>query len=237
MGDLPEHDLGNVTDGSTESIQRRRRIEPPDVLKLPLLKVSVCRKPAAAQHHEPHTVRRKLPVSDRQVIIIYLFQAAPSRTSPELCDIIGKVVIHGVLHRLKQDGDNLPSLFCFKPAYEPFYDRLFIFPVQPPQEDRTAPVITLMSVGQVKIIFQRTFSPLTVKAKYRDPPAVLIHPALKEPVPCPDLCNSRRIRTLGIDQELLVETALIIPAGRRKEILPFLPILYHSRGCALIQFA
>ncbi|MCR2003032.1 MULTISPECIES: hypothetical protein [Bacillota] len=69
-----------------------------------------------------------------------------------------------------------------------------------------------MGVGNVKIVFQRVPAPFRVKD--RNPLAVLVHPTLKEPVPCANLGYGGGIGALGVNQELLVKAALVIVAGR-----------------------
>ncbi|MDY2663373.1 MAG: hypothetical protein SOV67_11725 [Bariatricus massiliensis] len=68
-----------------------------------------------------------------------------------------------------------------------------------------------MGVGYIKIIFQGV--PASFRVKDRNPPAVLVYPTLKLPVPSFKPCNGNSIGALGIYEKLLVKAALVIAAG------------------------
>lgn len=84
-----------------------------------------------------------------------------------------------------------------------------------------------MGIRDVKIIQEPLAAPARV-FKDRDPVGTPVHPSSKAPVPILDPQNRRRIRFLGIDQQLLVETQPVVPPRGAQETHPRLRLRHVS---------
>ena len=89
-----------------------------------------------------------------------------------------------------------------------------------------------MGVRDVKVVLQPPFS--TGFVNDRNAGSSGIDPPAKLPVPFFQLQHRRGVRPLGINQDLLVERAFIIVAGRAQKARPALIIAGQSCQCAAI---
>ena len=89
-----------------------------------------------------------------------------------------------------------------------------------------------MGVRDVKVVLQPPFS--TGFVNDRNAGSSRVDPPAKPPVPFFQLQHRRGVRPLGIDQDLLVERAFIVIAGRAQKVRPALIIAGQSCQCAAI---
>ena len=89
-----------------------------------------------------------------------------------------------------------------------------------------------MGVRDVKVVLQTPFSMGFIHDSNTGSPGV--DPPAKLPVPFFQLQHRRGIGTLGVDQDLLVERAFIVIAGRAQKARPALIIAGQSCQCAAI---
>ena len=122
------------------------------------------------------------------------------------------MILHSVFRCLHQSRSEVTSLNIPKSVGEPFDNSLLVSLIHLPDENGAAAIITFVGIGNIKIVFQRIPAPLQVE--YSDALAVLVDPPLKHSIPSLQFCDSSGVRTLRINQNLLVKAALIIAAGR-----------------------
>ena len=89
-----------------------------------------------------------------------------------------------------------------------------------------------MGIRDVKVVLQPPLAVGFVNNSNTGSPGV--DPPSKLPVPFFQLQHRRGVGTLGIDQDLLVERAFIVIAGRAQEARPALIIAGQSCQCAAI---
>ena len=76
-----------------------------------------------------------------------------------------------------------------------------------------------MGIGYIKIELQTV---LTVITKYGDALGPAIDPATKLTIPALHLKDRRGVRALGVDQNLIIEGAFVVIAGRAEKARPAL---------------
>ena len=76
-----------------------------------------------------------------------------------------------------------------------------------------------MGIGYIKIELQTV---LTVITKYGDALSPTIDPAAKLTVPAFHFKDRRGVRALGVDQNLIIEGAFVVIAGRAEKARPAL---------------
>ena len=89
-----------------------------------------------------------------------------------------------------------------------------------------------MGVRDVKVVLQPPFS--TGFVNDRNAGSSRVDPPAKPPVPLFQLQHRRGVRPLGIDQDLLVERAFIVIAGRAQKARPALIIAGQLCQCAAV---
>lgn len=76
-----------------------------------------------------------------------------------------------------------------------------------------------MGIRHVEVELQAV---LTVITKYGNALGPAIHPAAKLTIPAFHLKDRRGVRTLGVDQNLIIERAFVVIAGRAEKARPAL---------------
>ena len=133
--------------------------------------------------------------------------------------VVREVVCHGVVaggaHRVRQ-------IFFFGKVAEGglqrFDDLRFKGRVHRPDRQRTGKT-GRMGIRHVEVELQTVLAVIT---KYGNALGPAIHPAAKLTIPALHLKDRRGVRALGVDQNLIIEGAFVIVAGRAEKARPAL---------------
>ena len=89
-----------------------------------------------------------------------------------------------------------------------------------------------MGIRDVKVVLQPPFS--TGLVNNSNAGSSRVDPPTKLPIPFFQLQHRRGVGTLGIDQDLLVERAFVVIAGRAQKARPAFIVAGQSCQCAAI---
>jgi hypothetical protein len=92
-----------------------------------------------------------------------------------------------------------------------FYDRFFKVTSHLPDDDETG-IAASVGVGDVEVVFDAAFAVMSV-AKNSDTLGTLVDPPPELAVPLLYLKHSCGVRALGMNEDLLVEAALVVATG------------------------
>lgn len=204
----------NITCGNADSIKGLRCIEIDNIRKVITVKIFRGINSALAHQHIGYAVYDKLFVNDFDIEIVKLLQKAILQIIFKLCGIVLQVVLYGIFLSFHQHISKSVLFHLSKPVREPFDDRLLIPFINLPYRTGSA------SISYIKIIFKGVSPSLCIKDS--DTLTVLVYPTLKLLVPSFNLSNRNGSKALSINQELLIETELIVAVGRSQKVMPCL---------------
>ncbi len=146
-----------------------------------------------------------------------------------VCDVICHGIVAGRAHGVRQ-------IFFFGKVAEGglqrFDDLRLKGRVHRPDGQRTGKA-GRMGVRNIKIEFQAV---LTVITKYSDALGSTVDPAAKLTVPALHLKDCGGIRALGVNQNLIIEGAFVIVAGRAEKARPALIAAGDALHSLVVQF-
>ena len=139
-----------------------------------------------------------------QVQLIQFFQKAAFREGFQFCQVVGHIVLHGVLCRREQGfAQILLALQLSKAVFQRFNDvRRIFLPHRPKGDGAGEP--GLMGIGNIKVVFQSGFS-IVFTVKNGNAVCAPVYPAPKLPVPSLDLQDGGGVWALGKDKQLFME--------------------------------
>ena len=157
-GDLRKAHLGDVPSSHAQGVQCFRRIEIQHVPKIIVLKVFGRIKAAARNQHIPDAGLQCPPVHHFYIVLVQFFQKAAFCEGFQFRQIVGDVVLHGILGRREQGFTQILLVLQLSKAVLQRFDdvRRVFLPYRPKRDGPGEP--GLMGIGNVKIVFQPGFS-------------------------------------------------------------------------------
>ena len=217
--DLPQPHLRDVAGGDAQGVDRRRCVEFVNMGELIGRKIIVCPQAQPGHQHIGHADLQRIPVEHLQIKVIQLLQQAVLPALPQVLQVVREVVRHGVVagraHRVRQIS------FFGKVAeggLQRFDDFRLKGRVHRP-DGQWAGKAGRMGIGHIEIEFQAV---LPVITKYGNALGSTIDPAAKLTVPSLHLKDRRGVRALCVDQNLIIEGAFVVIAGRAEKARPAL---------------
>ena len=217
--DLPQAHLRDVAGGDAQGVDGGRRVELKYMGKLIRRKIIVCPQAQPCHQHIGHADLQRIPVEHFQIEVVQLLQQTVLAAAPEVLqivrDIVRRRIMTGGAHRFRK-----APFFGQVPegSFQRLNDSRFKGRLHGPDRKRTGKAGG-MGIRNIKIELQAV---LTVIAKYGDALGPTIDPAAKLTVPALHLKDCGGIRALGVDQNLIIEGAFVIVAGRAEKARPAL---------------
>lgn len=218
-GNFGQAHLGNVAGSRAQGVERLQGIETADIAEI--LWGKMCRRvnTAAHQKHIADAVLQQWLEDRFQRFLIQRLQEAAFLIINELCQVILKVVLHGIGSCGNQSiAQRIRIAKNAKAVFQRFHDCLFLLRVDCPDGHRTG-MPPFMGICNVEVVFD---SRLTIAVTVQngnafgaaiDPPPEPLVPALP-PFYGKD-CGG--IRALGIQKDLLIKgKAKIVACGGQK---------------------
>ena len=205
--------LGDVPGSHAQSVQRLRCVEIQHIPKILILKVFRRVEAAAHQQHISNAVLHRPAVFYLQIQLIQFFQKAAFREGFQFCQVVGHIVLHGVLGRIEQGFAQILLVFQLpKAVFQCFDDvqRVF-FPHRPKGDGPGEP--GFMGIGNIKVILQPGLA-IVLPIKNGNAVCAPVYPAPKFPVPSLDLQDGGGVWALGVDKQLFIERKPVVTAGR-----------------------
>ena len=196
--------LGDVPGGHAQSVQGLWSVEIQHIPKILILKVFRRVKAAAHQQHISNAVLHRLAVFHLHVQLVQFFQKAAFREGFQFCQVVGHIVLHGVLCRREQCFTQiLLALQLSKAVFQRFNDvRRIFLPHRPKGDGAGEP--GLMGIGNIKVVFQPELA-IVLPIKNGNAVCAPVYPAPKLPVPSLDLQDGGGVWALGKDKQLFME--------------------------------
>ena len=220
--DLPQTHLRNIAGGDTQCIDRCGGIKGINTLKILRQYVGCGRQRKPGQQHIGNAVLQRPPVCDLYIQCVQLLQHTAAATIQQIPQIVLHIIRHSVAAG-GQYGVRQIILFgqCTKGGLQRLDDRLRVGRFHRPDGNGPRDACG-MGVRDVKVVLQ---PPLAVGFVHdSNAGSTGIDPPTKLPVPLFQLQHRRGVRPLDIDQDLLVERAFIVIAGRAQKARPALII-------------
>ena len=205
---------GDLAGGCANNVDGLRRVKTGNFPEIIGFKERL-RLQAAAQHkHVGHAVDHQIPQAFPQILIIQAVKVAACGTLFEILQIVGQIVFTGVdtdaddgLHQVVSSFKRSESIL------KGFNDGRVMDLLDLPERNGpdAAFIPALFGIGKVKVVFQVDSVALLVKDS--DSLTTRFHPPPKAPVPALRGEHGGHIRTLGMDQELLIEGQAKVGAG------------------------
>ena len=217
--DLPQPHLRDVAGGDAQGVDGGRCVEFVDMGKFVSGEIIVRPQAQPGHQHIGHADLQRIPVEHLQIKVIQLLQQAVLPAVAEILQVVCDVICHGIV---AGRAHGIRKIFFFGQVAEGglqrFDDLRLKGRVHRPDGQRTGKT-GRMGVGNIKIELQAV---LPVIAKYGDALGPTIDPAAKLTVPALHLKDRRGVRALGVDQNLIIEGAFVIVAGRAEKARPAL---------------
>ena len=217
--DLPQPHLRDVAGGDAQGVDCGWCVEFINVGKLIGRKIIVCSQAQPGHQHIGHADLQRIPVERLQIEVIQFLQQAVLPALPQILQVVCDVICHGVV---AGGAHGVRKIFFFgqvaKGGLQRFNDLRLKGRVHRPDGQRTGKA-GRMGVRNIKIESQAV---LTVITKYSDALGSTVDPAAKLTVPALHLKDCGGIRALGVNQNLIIEGAFVIVAGRAEKARPAL---------------
>ena len=229
---LPKAHLRNIAGGDAQCIDRCGGIKGINTLKILRQYVGCVRQRKPGQQHIGNAALQRPPVCDLYIQRVQFLQ----HTAIPAVQQIPQIVLHIIRHSVaagRQYGIRQIILFgqCTKGGLQRLDDRLRVGRFHRPDGNGPRDACG-MGVRDVKVVLQPPFAVGFVHDSNAGSSG--IDPPAKLPVPFFQLQHRRGVRPLGIDQDLLVERAFIVIAGRAQKARPALIIAGQLCQCAAI---
>ena len=211
-GDLRKSHFRYIAGCNTESVQNFKCVELCNITEIISVKVFSCVKTKAGHYHIGNAVRHKLAVSRADIILSRTFKEAVVQDFHKVITVIHKVIGNSVFCR-RQNGTfkGIPAFKLPKGTFQSVNDFLGIFWLHLPNGDGTG-IAAFVGIGNIKVIHQ----PLTASVyilKHSDTSRTSVDPSAEAAVPTLNFKDCGCVRSLGINQKLLVKSELEVIAG------------------------
>lgn len=231
--DLPQTHLRNIAGGDTQCVDGAGRVKGVNALKILRQYIGNGRQGQASHQHIGNAALQRPPVCDLYIQRIQFLQHTAAATIQQIPQVVPHVIRHrvaaggqygvrqGVLFGQRAEGglQRLDDLLRIGRFHRPNGDW--------PRDGRG------VGICDVKVVLQ---PPLAVGfINDSNAGSARIDPPAKLPIPLFQLQHRRSIRPLGIDQDLLVERAFIVIAGRPQKACPAFIVAGQLCQCAAIQ--
>ena len=217
--DLPQPHLRDVAGGDAQGVDGGRRVEFVDMGKFVSGDMIVRPQAQPGHQHIGHADLQRVPVERLQIEVVQFLQQAVLPALPQVLQVVREVVRHGVM---TGGTHSVRKIFFFGQVAEGglqrFDDLRLKGRVHRPDRQWTGKA-GRMGVRNIKIELQAV---LTVITKYGNALGPAIHPAAKLTIPAFHLKDRRGVRALGVDQNLIIEGAFVVIAGRAEKARPAL---------------
>ena len=188
-------------------------------------KIIICLQTQSCHQHVGYTDFERIPIEHFQIESVQFFQQTVLAAVLQIMQIVQNIINHyivaGRTHGFRQR-------FFFGKVTECILQRFnycwFKGCVHLPNRQRTG-TSGFMGIRYIEIEFELM---LSVVSKHSDALGSPVDPAPKLLVPALHLQNSGCIRTLRINQDLLIKRAFVVVAGSSKKSCPALIIGGHT---------
>lgn len=217
--DLPQAHLRDVAGGDAQGVDGGRCVEFVNMGKFVSSEIIVRPQAQPGHQHIGHADLQRVPVERLQIEVVQFLQQTVLPALPQVLQVVREVVRHGVV---AGGAHGVRQIFFFGKVAEGglqrFDDLRLKGRVHRPDRQWTGKA-GRMGVRNIKIELQAV---LTVITKYGNALGPAIHPAAKLTIPAFHLKDRRGVRALGVDQNLIIEGAFVVIAGRAEKARPAL---------------
>ncbi|MCM1215223.1 MAG: hypothetical protein NC548_11970 [Lachnospiraceae bacterium] len=212
-GDLRKPHFRYIAGRNAESIQHLGCVELRNFPEIVSVKVFPCVKTKAGHYHIGNAVRHKPAVSAAYIILPDIFKEAVVQDFHKVIAVIHKVIGNSVLCR-RQNGafKGIPAFQLPEGAFQGVYDFPGIFRLHLPNGDG-AGIAAFVGIGNIKVVHQPLAASVHI-LEYGDTPRSPVDPSAEAAVPTLDFKDCGCVRSLGVNQKLLVKTEFEVVAGR-----------------------
>ena len=204
----------DFTGGTADDVNGLGGVKGGDLPEVIGFKECLCLQSAAQHEHVGHAVDHQIPQAFAQVLIVQTIEVAACGTLFEILQIVGQIVFTGVDTDADDGLHQVVSGFeRSKGVLKGFNDGRVMDLLDLPERNGpdAAFIPALFGIGKVKVVFQ--VETVAFLVKDGNPLAARLHPASKAPVPALRGQHGGHIRSLGMDQELLIEGQAKVGAG------------------------
>ncbi|MDD4495552.1 MAG: hypothetical protein PHV32_14645 [Eubacteriales bacterium] len=151
-------------------------------------------------------------------------------------EVVNYIIINGIFRRRNQSVSQ--SGFVLKLSERVFkaLNNLGFIPLLHLPKWNGAGKAASVSVGNIKVMFEPIIAVMFI-VKDGNARCALVHPPPKLLVPFFDFKDSRCVRALGVNQNLLVKAAFIVAASGAHKRHPFCRVIRHSSEDGFIHSA
>ncbi|MED4956556.1 hypothetical protein ABEO75_15190 [Paenibacillus macerans] len=233
---FPQHHLGHIADRCAQVGQRRKRVEIPDAGQILGADVRCGIESATDHRHVSDGRFGSLLEQQLHMRNIQVLQQTVLPLFHQLRHIIGAVVIHRIPRSSEQRGRQIRTPFALVRRAERIFQRFDhmsrIADLQPPK--RHLRLASALGIRYVKHMAQaQVVAPIFDQG---NPFCAALHPAIQPLVPNFNRRAGRRVRTLCVDQQLILKRIFIVPGRRPQKIRPAVRLIRHRASRAGSQF-
>ncbi|MCM3494596.1 hypothetical protein NST08_04520 [Paenibacillus sp. FSL K6-1566] len=233
---FPQHHLGHIADRCAQVGQHRKRVEIPDAGQILGADVRCGIESATDHRHVSDGRFGSLLEQQLHMRNIQVLQQTVLPLFHQLRHIIGAVVIHRIPRSSEQRGRQIRTPFALVRRAERIFQRFDhmsrIADLQPPK--RHLRLASALGIRYVKHMAQaQVVAPIFDQG---NPFCAALHPAIQPLVPNFNRRAGRRVRTLCVDQQLILKRIFIVPGRRPQKIRPAVRLIRHRASRAGSQF-
>ncbi|WP_245347214.1 hypothetical protein [Cohnella lubricantis] len=233
---FPQHHLGHIANRCAQVGQRRKRVEIPDAGQI-LNADIMCGIESATDHRHVSDGRfGSLLEQQLHMRIIQVLQQTVLPLFHQLRHIIGAVVIHRIPRSSEQHSWQIRTWFDLIRRAERIFQR---FDYMSRIAVLQAPKRHLQLASALGIRYVKNMAQAQVVAPIFDqgnPFCATFYPAIQPFVPYFNRRAGRCVRTLCVDQQLILKRIFIVPGRRPQKIRPPLRLIRHRASRAGSQF-
>ena len=231
--DLPQTHLRNIAGGNAQGVDGAGRVKGVNALKILRQYIGNGRQGQASHQHIGNAALQRPPVCDLYIQRIQFLQHTAAATIQQIPQIVLHIIRHGVAAGGQYSIRQI-VLFgqCAEGGLQRFDDLRFKGLVHRPDRQRTGKT-GRMGIRHVEVELQTV---LPVITKYGNALGPAIDPAAKLTIPALHLKDRRGVRALGVDQNLIIEGAFVIVAGRAEKARPAFVAAGNASHGLVVQF-
>ena len=233
-GNLRKSHLGNIAGGIAEGVQRGRGRKIHHIPKVIGFKVFSGFNAQAGHRHIGDAVSHRRFENVGDFFFGYAVQEAVFHAVDQIGEIVGDVVLYGISRRrLDGNGEGFLVVQLSKGAFQrvDHFCRVFV-PHLP--NGNSAGKAAGMRVGNIEVVDKPLAASVGI-LKNGNAVCSTIDPTPELLVPVVDLKNSGGVRSLCVNQKLLIKAQTVIVAGRAQKCFPAFGVCNDRFAGSVIQ--